>query len=212
MNPIRRSFQRPLLAIALAIALSGGAQAQSKVGIIDLRKVFDNYYKTKQADAQLKERGQDILKVRKGMMDDFQKAQEDYNKLLEGAKDPSISSDEREKRKKSAESKFEEIKEIETNVRKYDSQAQENFAQQNQRMREKILAEIREVVDARAKADGYSVVVDVAAETVNRTPVVLYNNGQYDITTDVLKKLNESAPPAPAAPAADSKEKPAEKK
>ena len=195
-----------IAAVAFAVTAS---QAQTKIALIDLRSVFDKYYKTKEADVKLKERGQDILKVRQGMAEDYKKTQEEYNKLMEGAKDPSISSEERDKRKRSAEAKLEEIREIETNVRKYDQQAQEQFAQQNLRMREKILQEIKEVVEARAKADSYSMVIDVAAETVNRTPVLLYNNGQYDITNDVLKKLNENAPPPslakPEEPVKDSK-------
>lgn len=213
------SLTRLTALAAVAFSLIAG-QAQTKIAIIDLRSVFDKYYKTKEADAKLKERGQDILKVRQGMADDFKKTQEEYNKLMEGAKDPSISNEERDKRKRSAEAKLDEIREIETNVRKYDQQAQEQFAQQNMRMREKILQEIKEVVDAKAKAEGYSIVLDTAAETANRTPVLIYNNGQYDITNDVLKKLNENAPPPSAVTAKPEeskdkdkdKAKPADKK
>lgn len=194
------------LSLALSCLAAGPLQAQSKVAIIDLRKVFDSYYKTKEADSKLKERGQDILKVRQGMLDDFKKAQEDYNKVMEGAKDPSISSDERDKRKRTAEGKLEEIREIESNIRKYDVQAQDQFVQQNKRMREKIILEIKEVVDAKAKVDGYALVLDVAAESRNETPVVVFNNGQYDITQDVLKKLNENAPP-PSTVAAKPEDK-----
>ena len=50
--------------------------------MIDLKKVFDNYYKTKQADGQLRERANDSDKVLKGMRDDFQKAGEEYRKLV----------------------------------------------------------------------------------------------------------------------------------
>ncbi|MBM3823569.1 MAG: OmpH family outer membrane protein [Verrucomicrobia bacterium] len=194
MKPTHR-----LLILALAGLFASSALAQQKVAIIDLRKVFDGYYKTKEADVKLKERGQDILKLRQGMLDDFKKAQEEYNKVMEGAKDPSISSDERDKRKRSAEAKLEEIREIEANIRKYDVQAQDQFVQQNKRMREKIIQEIKEVVDAKAKIEGYALVLDTASESRNETPVVVFNSGQYDITQDVLKKLNENAPPPSAA-------------
>lgn len=194
MKPTHR-----LLILALAGLFASSALAQQKVAIIDLRKVFDGYYKTKEADVKLKERGQDILKLRQGMLDDFKKAQEEYNKVMEGAKDPSISSDERDKRKRSAEAKLEEIREIEANIRKYDVQAQDQFVQQNKRMREKIIQEIKEVVDAKAKNEGYALVLDTASESRNETPVVVFNSGQYDITQDVLKKLNENAPPPSAA-------------
>lgn len=196
---MKQRFNLLCLAAAAVLLATVVSQAQSKIAIIDLRKVFDGYYKTKEADSKLKERGQDILKLRQGMLDDYKKAQEDYNKLMEGAKDPSISSDERDKRKRTAEAKLEEIREIEINVRKYDTTAQEQFVAQNKRMREKILQEIRDVVDAKSKAEGFGLVLDVAAESKNETPIVMFNNGQYDITTDILKKLNENAPPPSAA-------------
>ena len=64
-------------------------------------------------------------------------------------------------------------------------------------MREKILGAIRDIINAKAKATGYSLVIDVAAESVNQTPVVMYNNGDNDITGAVLKELNASAPIIP---------------
>jgi Skp family chaperone for outer membrane proteins len=61
-------------------------------------------------------------------------------------------------------------------------------------MRDKILDEIKAVVSARAKTSGYTMVVDSAAEGANGTPVYLYNNGENDITDDILKQLNSTAP------------------
>ena len=89
--------------VCFATAFSAAAQAQPKIATVDLRKIFEGYYKTKQADAQLRERGADAEKQYKGMLDDYQKANEDYKKLVESANDQAVSSEERDKRKKSAE-------------------------------------------------------------------------------------------------------------
>ena len=51
-----------LLCIAAFCALSLPCFAQTKIAVIDLRKVFDDYYKTKTADATLKDRGTDLEK------------------------------------------------------------------------------------------------------------------------------------------------------
>src|SRR5437867_11623436 len=98
----------PILACLAISSLAG--QAQVKVASIDLKKVFDNYYKTKQADSNLKERASDFDKTRKGMLDDYQTLNERYKKELESANDQAVSSDERERRKKQAESTLPEIK------------------------------------------------------------------------------------------------------
>ena len=65
-------------------------------------------------------------------------------------------------------------------------------------MRDKVLAEIREVIDAKSKTGGYTLVLDTAAESINSTPIVIFSNGENDITEDVLKQLNVSAPAAGA--------------
>jgi Skp family chaperone for outer membrane proteins len=50
-------------------------------------------------------------------------------------------------------------------------------------------------VNAKAKAAGYSLVFDTASESFNKTPVVVYANGENDLTTNVLAQLNANAPP-----------------
>jgi outer membrane protein len=194
LSKFSRSTARNWLATFSLAALLSAAQAQQKIAVVDMGTLFNKYYKTKQAGTQLEERRQDILKVQKGMLDDFQKAQEDFNKLDEGAKDPSISNDEKEKRRKQADTKLGEVRELETNIRKYNQQAEESFMQQKSRMKQKMIQEIRDAIEAKAKADGLSLVLDSVGVSMNEAPVVLFSNGQYDITDDILKKLNENAP------------------
>ena len=52
----------------LAGALTLPAVGQTRIGTIDLRKVFDNYWKRQQAEAALKERGTTMDKELKGFM------------------------------------------------------------------------------------------------------------------------------------------------
>ena len=188
------------LALALLCCTLGAGPAfgQSRIATIDLRKVFDKYFRTQQAQAQLKEQAADMYKERKGLMQDFTKAQEDYKKLVNSANDSAISTDERDKRKAGAEKKLLEIRELEQTIQQYDRQASTTLAEKQKRMREKILKELREVIDSKAKAGNYSLVVDTAADSINNTPVVLYSAGDNDITDAVLAQLNLGAPLDPA--------------
>jgi len=198
-NPLTpRAFSRAIPAIIICAMMLVSAHAQSKIGLIDLEKVFDNYWKRKQADALLKERQAEFAKTRKGMIDDYQKANEEYKKLIESASDQAVSSDEREKRKTAAEKKLIEIKSIEQEVNQHDRNSGEILGTQMRRMRDKILDEIRELVNAKAKAGGYTLVLDTAARTVNQTPVLLYQNGLNDLTDEILAQLNANAPAATA--------------
>jgi outer membrane protein len=180
--------------LVLLICAAGSASAQGKIAIVDLRKVFDEYYKTKAADAQLKDQAADLAKESKAYMEQYQKSSDEYKKLLDEANNQAVSSDEREKRKKAAEGKLVEIKELETTIRQFENTARTTLEEKKRQMRDKILAAIRDIINAKAKAAGYSMVIDTAAESVNQTPVVIYNNGENDLTAAVLQELNASAP------------------
>lgn len=194
------------MVLGLIAAWACAASAQGKVGLIDLRKVFDEYHKTKTADARLKDQAADLDKERKTMMDQYQKATDDYKAALDGANDQAVSAEEREKRKKSAESRLLDIKKLEQDVSQFERQARSTLEEEQRKLRDKILTEIRGVINARAKSAGYSLVLDHAAESVNKTPIVLYTNGENDLTDSILAELNANAPTAPAAA------KPSEKK
>ncbi|MCL5099314.1 MAG: OmpH family outer membrane protein [Candidatus Omnitrophica bacterium] len=176
------------------LVLASPAMAQAKFGTVNLRKVFDNYYKTKQADTQLKERAADFDKQRKEFIDSYQKANEEYKKLLDSTSDQAVSAEERDRRKNSAEAKLRDIKEIEGQINQFDRSARTTLDEQKRRMREQILRQIQEVVTEKAKAAGMTMVWDTASESINNTPILMYTNGENDISDAVLKKLNEGAP------------------
>lgn len=210
---LTRVFRLILPAAALALLLLPlSARAEAKIGLIDLKKVFDGYWKTKQADAQLKDRAADLDKARKGMVEDFQKASEEYKRLIEGANDQAISSEERDKRKSAAEKKLLEIKEIEQSITLFDRNSRENLATQQRRMRDKILEEIKELINTKAKSGGFSVIFDTAAETPNQTPVLLFHNGQNDLTEEILTQLNSTAPAGALTAPTENKVAPVEEK
>ena len=183
--------------------------AEQKIGMVDLKKIFDGYYKTKQADSQLKERVADADKVMKGMADDYEKARDEYKKLIDSSNDQAVSPDERDKRKKSAEGKLAELQDLERSVRTFRSTTQTTLEEQKRRMREEILTYLKGVITAHAKKGNYSHVFDAAAESRNETPILLYTSGQNDFTDDVLAEINANAPADLTKPDAPKDTKPA---
>ncbi len=114
------TLARTFPALMIAFFLTAHAQAETnKIGIIDMQRVWDKYHKTKQAQAQVDDQTADFEKRKKGMIEDYQKANREYNKLMESAKDQAVSSDERDRRKSAAEKKLLEIKEIEQDANLY---------------------------------------------------------------------------------------------
>ena len=175
--------------------MSGSALAQTtKIATVDLKKLFDNYYKTKLAQANIQERATQLDRDDKSMKDDLKKAGDDYQKLLQQANDQALSSDERDRRKKSADDKLKELQTNKAAIDQFERQAQTTLTEQRQRMRDNILTEIKAAVTAKAKANGNTLVFDTAAETVNTTMAIIYSSGENDITDAVLAQLNAGAP------------------
>lgn len=199
-----------LAALLLALVVGGRSAdrppaAAGTIAVVDLKKVFDGYWKTKQADLNLKERAGELDKKHKDMITDHQKAETEYKKLIESATDSAVSVEEREKRKKSAEIKLRELQEIEQSIGQFDRSARTQLGEQQRNMRDKIVVEIREVVNKKARTAGYAAVMDSAAESAVGTPVVLFNASLPDLTEEIIAQLNATAPAGalvtPTAPA-----------
>src|SRR5436190_2991358 len=192
---IRKPTLARICLATISVFLITASQAETnKIGIIDMQRVWDKYWKTKQAQSQVDDQTADFEKRKKTMLEDYQKANRDYKKLIESAQDQAVSGDERDRRKSAAEKKLLEIKEIEQDANLFQRTTDEQLKMQARRMTENILRDIRDLVDAKAKAGGYTLVIDIAAKSAVGTPIVLYNNGQNDMTQEALSQLNSTAP------------------
>jgi len=174
--------------------------AQGRVATVDLTRVFDNYWKTKEAEATLKKRGAELEQEHKSMIEELRKHNEEYQRLLASATDQAVSDEERERRKQSAEAKLKQMRELQESIAQYERQARATIEEQRNRMRNNLLSEIRTVIQSRAKSAGYALVIDISADSARNTPIVLYHSGDNDITQAVLDQLNLNAPGAAAAP------------
>ena len=197
---MKKLFLPSLLAALALIAPATTALAENKIATVDLRKLFEDYYRTKQADVRIKDEAAELDKDKKTILDRLQTAKTDYKTLLEKANESLISSEEREKRKKTAETELGRITDMERELQQFDTQARATLDEKLRRMRENILGEIKAAIEAKAKAGRYTLVLDVGSESFNKTAIVLYTSGEDDLTTAVLTQLNAGAPPVISRP------------
>ena len=188
-------------AVLLLTLLSGSALAQTKVATVDLQKLFDNYWKTRQANAAIQDQLAQQAKDEAGWKDDLKKATDKYQQDLAQANDPAISADERDRRKQAAAEELKQLQQRQSAIDLTARTAQARMADQSQHMSEKIRADIMADIAAAAKAGGYTIVLNTAAEGINigagRITVpsaVVYNVSEIDLTDKVLKQLNAGAP------------------
>jgi len=184
-----KQLRLTILTVAVLAAMSFSAAAQTKQASVDLKKIFTGYWKTKQANVALDNRLTELRKEMKEMADGLDKAQADYKQLLDQANDLAFSADERDKRKQSAAAKAKEITTTKTTLDQFQRQAEAQVSDERERMRGNLLTDIQKAVADKAKAGGYTLVLNAA-----NSDAFVYISPQPDITDAVLAQLNAGAP------------------
>src|ERR1700739_4073725 len=83
-----RTFLRLLFPAVLMVAVTGvPAFGQSKIATVDLKKLFENYYKTKLATAAVQQHADELDQEYTQMAVKLKKGSDDYQTMLESAND-----------------------------------------------------------------------------------------------------------------------------
>ena len=184
-----KKLRMTLLTALLLAATVFSASAQTKLATVDMKKIFNNYWKTKQATAALENRKAELRKEIKDMTDGLEKAQKDYQQLLDQSNDQAISADERQKRKDAAAAKIKDMTSSKVALEQFQRQAEAQLADQSTRMSGNLVTDIQKAVADKAKGAGYTVVLNAAT-----AEVVVYGDSSVDISDAVLTQLNAGAP------------------
>jgi outer membrane protein len=189
-----KSFRFVLVGALLFAFSAAVASAQSRIATVDLVRVFDQYWKTKQSKLALNDSKAELKKELDTMNEAHQKLATQYRQLVAEANDQAVSSEERERRKKALEPRVKELQDSEATMKSFVGRGEAELEQKTKRMMETVIEDIRKVVAGRAKAAGYAYVLDSSAKSLSQTEVVLYSSGDADLTDAVVKELNLSAP------------------
>ncbi len=197
--------------VALAAALWLGAptpaaaQGSFKIGIIDMKRVFSEYYKTKDAEKSVndgKEAAKKQLDERNAKYRDLIGKWQESQKLIN---DPAISEELRAQKRKEAEELSSEAKSLEREMAEFRQRREQQLQEQVTRVRKGILDEIKVLVEKKAKDANYDLVFDKSGMGVNGVPFLLFSKDAVDFSQDIVNELNKDAPKEAAAPAADKK-------
>ena len=193
-------------AIAAALCLSAAspvaAQGSFKIGIIDMKRVFSEYYKTKDAEKSVndgKEAAKKQLDERNAKYLDLIGKWQESQKLIN---DPAISEELRAQKKKEAEELSSEAKSLEREMAEFRQRREQQLQEQVTRVRKGILDEIKVLVERKAKDANYDLVFDKSGMGVNGVPFLLFSKDAVDFSQEIVGELNKDAPKEAAAPAA----------
>ena len=156
-----------VMVVALMVVTAAFAK-ETKIGYVDLSRLFDNYQKTKEFDKQLQGQGEAFTKERDGMIAKIRDAQGKLALLKEDEKNKLSDSIEKQK----------------TDLIEYDKQKRTDLAKQRDEKVRGILLEIEKIVSEMAKKEGYDYILN--------DRVLVYGDQTQNITDKVLKILNDS--------------------
>jgi len=196
------------LIAAVALATTSVAQAETKIGYVDMNKIFASYYKTEQAKKRIEEAQGAAQKELQDHVDIFNKNRDAVLKLNDELNKPELSKEAKEKKAKERDDKVEDSKRQEKEIMELRSARLKNLQEQANRMRAGIVEEIRALVNDKVKSDQYDLVLDKSGLSSNGIEVVLFSKGANDFSDDIIKTLNASKPKdTAAAPAASAPSK-----
>jgi outer membrane protein len=194
---------RSLLTLAfLAGAASLPAQPALKLLIVDMAKVYDNHFKTEEANAKFKEAEQKAQEQIDELNKQGQSLVDEYKDLVDQSKNTVLTAEARSKAEADAGKKLEQINQKRNEVQQFSVNTRNSLQQRIKTHRDLLLEEIAKVVTDLAKKQGATLVVDRSGPTLFGISSVIYSDSGYDITDAVLKEVNKDRPAPAAAPAA----------
>ena len=182
------------LAAAFIVATGSLAQADVKVGYVDMNKIFNGYYKTELAKKRIDEAQAAAQKELQDLVDVFNKNLDNVRKLNDELNRPELSKEAKEKKAKERDDKAEESKRQEKEIVELRQRRLKDLQDQAVRMRAGIVEEIRKLIADRVKAEQYDLVLDKSGLSNNGVEVVLYSKDSNDFSEDIIKALNASKP------------------
>jgi outer membrane protein len=200
------------LVLAMLGASVSSASAQAlKIGSVDMKKVFESYHKTKDAEAKINEARNNAKKELEDRLDIQKKKMEEVQKMNTEIENPALSKEAKETKTKTRDESIAELRTMDRENSEFRANREKQLQEQSVRMRAGIVEEINKIVDAKVKAESYDLVFDKSGPSLNGVPIVLYSRDAYEFTNDVIAALNKNKAKETSEAAAPAKDAPKKK-
>ena len=183
-----------VLGLLTLLGTLGLSQAELKVGMVDLNRAFEAYYKTAESKARVSELESTYKKERQLKMTDYQKLADEYDKLRDDAQNPALSSAVQDSKKKATLEKAKELQLREKEISQFDNERRGEIQTTMMRLRDTIVKEITKIVQEYSMKNGYTLVFDKTAQSMAAAPIIVYAGDNMDFTDSIIKILNASRP------------------
>jgi outer membrane protein len=168
-----------------------GASAQGvKIGVVDMKRIFAEYGRTKEAEKEINDRKAQAKKDLDERTAKYKDLLEKFQTLQEAVQDEALSPQLREQKREEGTSIGQQAKSLERQIQEFRTRRERQLQEQVVRMRKTILEEIRELVEEMSKTANFDLVFDKSGVSLNGVPFLLHSRDAVDFSEDIINRLN----------------------
>jgi len=180
------------------------AQTGPKILVVDLTKLFDNYWKSQEQKATLQADAEKAREQAAQLQKEGNALVEEFKELDEQSKNPTATAEAKAKAQADAQKKYDEIQQKRTELNSFAQNAQSTLRQRSQTFKTLMIGEISKAAVDIAKNRGATFLLDKSGPTLLGVSNILHSDPSLDITDDVLAEINKDRPATTPPPAASS--------
>jgi len=199
------------LAASMVLALTVHAQAEPKILVVDIAKVFDNHYAKQAEEAKLRADAKKAEDDMQHLVKEGNDLVDQYKELVDQSKNPALTPEARAKAEDDSKKKMDEITSKQNELNSFKETVQRQFQERIQTIHSGLVSSIGIAATNVAKRHGVTLLLDKSGISAFGAPFLIYSDPAYDITDEVITEVNKDRPllppatssTAPAAPSGD---------
>ena len=163
----------------------------AKTGFVNLRELFEGFYKTELAQDQINQQIEEVSFERELRLEDINQIREEIEVLRSESRDEKFSEEARKNKRLQLEDRLIEMQEVKNELRDFETLRKQQIDEQNKRMQKGLLDEIQAEIINYGNENGYDVIIDRSARSSLGTEIVLFVGLRSDVTAFILERLNK---------------------
>ena len=189
-------MKRVLMMLFLAVGLNLGytLNAATAIGVISLEKVYNGYWRTDVENKKLKTKQEEALGRIQKLEESLREEGTVLGNMIKAMQDPRLAAAERSNRQQQVQTKQKELQQMQDAIQGFRERTRKDLELDMRKEREQIMEEIQQIVSTEAKKRKLNLVLDEAARSAAIAPIVIFADGENDLTEEVLRQLNLSDP------------------
>ena len=189
---MNNKFRKFFLFLLFAAAFAFSDCAAAKIAVVDLEKIFREFYKSRIAEDAIKQQAAAYRKYVEKLSVELNRLKQEMQTARGNALNIALSPAEKQKAEQLVDEKIKAVRAKEAEIKLFIQERSRDMRRMETVKRAEILKEIRAEIRKRAVAEGYDFVLDSSGRTMNDQPTVLYYPERNNITDSVIRTLNRT--------------------